>query len=331
MKKLLSLLLCMILAVFSLAACSEKTDDGADAVNGLLSDNQKQIEITTFDELVSARQEVQESVESMRLNAGLTLSLDVMGEIVEIDGTVNCESDIKNKLVHTSVDVTAMGEETVSEAYVDMSDGYTSYFTSGAGNWYKEGVDEDTLKLYEELLGGENDYTLSEFITPVGFEKTDYNGKECYRAEYSVRINVREMLLALGISEAIDEYISQEGTDAETEMIIETLFGELGSVSVVEYVDAETLYTVYAQIDMKSVLSTAVDRILETVLSAYGEDVNAEELGISISVNEFSIDAAYSDYNAVSVEIPEEVLGAQEMDSLGVIGGADGPTSIIVS
>ncbi len=321
MKKLLAVLLCTFLVLGALASCSDGTEE-----NVILNDEPESeveaeipaVEINTFDDLTAAKKEAQKTINSMGTEIEMKIVADALDEELVLDITVDSDIDLINKLTHIVTTVSGMGEETVDETYTDMGETLASYFKSYDGGWFKEKIDESDISIYDEIFDNNaiESFDTSKYITPISFEKTEYDGRECYKAEYTFNLNVEEMLTDMGAEEMLDKYFEEAEVDEESLLILNFVLDDLGSVNVVEYVDSENFYTVYAEIEMKDVLSKIVDKILDVVVSTYGEGVSPEDLGIVVNINEFSVTATMHDYNNVNVIIPEEVLSAPDFEEV---------------
>jgi len=63
---------------------------------------------------------------------------------------------------------------------------------------------------------------------------------------------------------------------------------------------------------MTQSIQQLVDKLINALVSLYGEGITAEQLGISVEIKEVSFDMTADGFNETKVVIPEDVLSAPE-------------------
>ena len=309
MKKIISLVLCACLVMTVLVSC--KHERAGEEIRNDVLETQKEIVVESFEELMTLRAEKKSSITGIDFDMTGNIDLDVMDEKAAVTMNMQMQSDLVNKLSHNTVEMNYDGESVVTESYVDMGETPVSYIKDYDGEWYKQAISVaegfDYEKITENILNA--DFDVMKYISEPEFSDDGEN----YVVTYDFSLRLADMLSQLGADVDIDGILADQGLDSETAAIITSVLDNLGTVNVTEKIDKKTLYTVYAGIDLTQTVSSLVDRIINAVLSAYGEGMTAESLGLSIAVNDVSFVIQNAVYNDVSITIPEEALSAEEV------------------
>ena len=105
----------------------------------------------------------------------------------------------------------------------------------------------------------------------------------------------------------------------------------LGTITVSEYIDVSTMYPVTTVVDATNFSQSVLKEVAAYAPMLIDDEVDLEKLSIESVV----VTVEYSNIDETEISVPEEVLEAAESESdstsVGIIGGADGPTEILVS
>lgn len=328
MKKLLALLLSLLMVLAVFVSCG-KAEDGKKGDDAKVTAS----EYATFEELYTAKIEAEYEVESMSANAQADFVFNMMGADISMDMDIDMSADIKEMLFGVDATVVLdagdfaaiLGGEASTEPesvdmkiYMDLSDTGAMYLNVGE-EWAKSTMPEGTMEeYYSKIEESKNlDIDYFKYMSDTEFEKTEYNGKECYKLSYAIDLKLEEMLKDMGLEGSLAEFYEATGeiSKEEAEMIA-AMISDMGTVYCVEYVDAETLYPVYVEIDMADAFQKLYNEIIEFAASQAEGDENmgmAMALLSSATVKEFVIKAEYTDINNSTVVIPEEALSAEEI------------------
>lgn len=318
MKKLLAILMVVSLVILSFASCTSPKTDANEKIKSDIEavKEPEKVKVQSFDELMKKRTEIGKNIENLSADVNCVIDLDAMGETERVAVDMQIESDIKNTVSHLIVNTTpqSTGETTTSETYSDIGYTYTKDFSN---EWFRHTNDlEDRFELkalIEELKNKEIDY--SKYVSDALYSEEVYNGKECYKLSYNMNLRLIEMLSELGVkADEINELKEELSEELGPEMatMIFNMFSDLGTVPVTEYIDAYTLYPVAMSADMTPPLQALLDKIIDFAVKAYGEGLTKEDLGLELTINEFSFDMVMDSVNTTEIIIPEEVLAAPE-------------------
>lgn len=318
MKKLLAILMAVSLIVLSFASCAlQKTDANEKLESDIEVVKQpEKVKVQSFDELMKKRTEAGKNIENLSANAKCVIDIEAMGEAERIGIDMQIETDTKDTVSHLIINTTpqSTGETTTSETYSDIGYTYTKDVTN---EWFKHANDiEDNLELkalIEELKNKEIDY--AKYVSDALYTEEVYNGKECYKLNYNMNLKLFDMLSELGVKadeiNELKEDLSEE-VGPEMAILLFDMFSDLGTVPVTEYIDAYTLYPVAMSTDITPTLQALLDKIIDFTITAYGEGLTKEDLGLELTINEFSFDMVIDSVNSTEIIIPEEALSAPE-------------------
>ncbi len=317
MKKVLALVLALVMLCTMFVSCTadEKNADNASGQNKEEIKEPEKIVVSDFDDLMKKKAEAQKTLESFNADLKCVIDIKAMEETVKTETDVNINADVKNKAVHTVVSsVTAELEEpTVSESYTTESATYTK---NEDGEWFRHTADAERAEEIAAFIERFNTETFdySKYISNGVYEETVYGEKECYKISYTLDLKLAEMLKDAGLENEVAELeilLAQELGD-ETATALLGMISDLGTVSVTEYADVYALYPVGVNVDMTQIFQQLVDKVMNAIASVYGEGITAEQLGLVVVINEFSLDMTADGFNKTTVVIPDEVLDAPE-------------------
>ena len=317
MKKVLALVLALVLACTMLVACTkdEKMNDNSLGQKKEEIKDPEKIVVSDFDDLMKKKTEAQKTIESFNAYLKCVIDINSMEEAVRVETDLDMGIDVKNMLLHSVVSSISaeLEEPAVSEYYTTTSASYTK---SNDGEWFKHTADAEKA---EEIAAFINRFNMeafdySKYISNAAYEEAVYNDKECYKISYLFDLKFVEMLKDAGLEKEVAELetaLAQEIGD-EPAAALMGMLSELGTVSITEYADIYTLYPVAAKVDMTQSIQQLVDKLINALVSLYGEGITAEQLGISVEIKEVSFDMTADGFNETKVVIPEDVLSAPE-------------------
>ncbi len=317
MKKILAIVLALVLACTVFVSCTAEEKNSEDALGQEKEEikEPEKIVVSDFDDLMKKKAEAQKTIESFNADLKCVIDINAMEESAKNETNVSINADVKNKIVHTVVSSinAELEEPAVSESYATESATFTM---DGDGEWFKHTSDaeraEEIAAFIERFKTEAFDY--SKYISNGAYEQTLYGERECYKISYTLDLKLAEMLKDAGLEKEVAELeasLAQE-LDDEPAAALLGMISDLGTVSVTEYADVYTLYPVGVNVEMTQILQQLVDKLINAVLSMYGEGITAEQLGLVVVINEVSVNVTADSFNEVEVVVPEEVLSAPE-------------------
>ena len=289
--------------------------------------------ITTYDVVAAADKQLNEA-ESFAMDMKLVLAMSAEGESVAVamDAGMKFILDpLTMQLVLDAATIPEIGEKISAEIYLRTEDGALVIYGEAQGEAFRVplgSVEELTamftamlseMGISEEMISAE-----SAVSTPEDYERLAYigestvNGKKVYVIEMEPRIPVKEMqeiFDAMGMG----ELFSEAGVN------MSTFLSAYEDLTYTYYIDKATYQYVRMEMDLTGVM--------RRVMANMGllEDVD-------VNINEYSVVIDIKDINKVKpFDVPKRILNNAEdlgglfgAGSMGIIGGSDGPTSVIV-
>ena len=158
----------------------------------------------------------------------------------------------------------------------------------------------------EESLGIDIKALQDEFMgkAELAPEAVNVNGKDCYEITMTLTGEDISSLLTT-LSEAKPEIM-----DPSAVQMIQMFTGSL-QFNIVEDIDAETFRPVYVGCDLTGSDFSMISQLIGSMMfSSTSSDGEAETPEINLTVNDLSMKINYDYESPVSIEVPEEALGA---------------------
>ncbi len=314
----------------------------------------------TVEDIVSKSQEANASLKQFSAhavaNGDVQLDATMSGQTQSMPMTGNMDMDLQYTLdpieysaIGTmSGDASAMGMagEAAMEMYmVNADDGaLTMYFkVSGMGEeegWKAAKVPAEAAQMMNDLmtksLAGDysginetlgidvqalqNDFFSNAVLAP---EAVNVEGKDCY--EITLTLTGEDIAgLLTKLSEAKPEMV-----DPTAIQMIQMFAGSL-QVNVVEDIDVETFRPVYVSCDFAGSDFSMISQLIGSMMfSSASSGDEAETPEINLVVNDLSMKITYDYESPVSIEVPEEALGAEvtEVDPEALADAAVDPAA----
>ena len=324
MKKLLALIMSVLMILCVFASCA-KTDDTKDA---------GKTETLSKEEIFEKAMSSANAVENSSYSATIALDADLMGENVVLNAELDMAASMKNKIIFADLFIDVMGEEIEAQSYISYGENPGTY-TQVFGEWIREPLPAEALSLYEDMMANQAEAVnkLSKYMKVISAEETEYNGKAAYEIKIEYDMDIPAILGEFGIS--LEDVFSEELFGQEEIALYYALFEDLGSVEMTQHVDKESFLPLDESCDMTAMAQKLVDKIVAFVAEMEGLSLEEmKELGFEIKVNKLLLSAGGFNYDIPELTLPAEALEAEligEEDAIGIIGGADGPTEVIVA
>lgn len=324
MKKLLALIMSVLMILCVFASCA-KTDDTKDA---------GKTETLTKEEIFEKAMSSTNAVENSSYSATIAIDADLMGENMVLNAELDMAASMKNKIIFADLFIDVMGEEIEAQSYISYGENPGTY-TQVFGEWIREPLPAEALSLYEDMMANQAEAVnkLSKYMKVISAEETEYNGKAAYEIKIEYDMDIPAILGEFGMS--LEDIYAETGLGEEEAEIIVTVFEDLGTVELLQYVDKESFLTLGESCDMTAMIQKFVDKFAAILAEMNGISMEEmKELGFEIKVNELKFSVDDFNYDIPEITLPAEALEAEligEEDAIGIIGGADGPTEVIVA
>lgn len=351
MKRILILLLCLVLTLISLSACggvTRKPEEPAD--DSVKTQPQESDEaLTEPEEKESVKQEISSDFkeaygqknQAYAQMQSFTTTVKAVADIKydETESTILADSvaNVSVKDLVTYVTANVEGEPYIeplsTELYAQMGEQPTVY-RNVDGTWEKSSMSEsDSAQVM--LFAGKADtesFDIMKYMLNTSVSEETYNETECYKLSYDINAELYNILVDLGYKENFDNILKENNVSALVKAVLVSKLNNLGTISVSEYIDVSNMHPVATVVDATN-FSQSVLKETAAYIPALVDD---EELDFEkLSIESVVVTVEYSDIDETEVAVPEVVLAATESESdsasVGVIGGADGPTTILVS
>lgn len=301
MKKYLVLILGTLLVAASFTACGEEKTPvlNDDVVTDIVEETPEtpEVEEVTFESVVAKSTEAAAGFDNMEVDINMDIDMAVVSgeERQEMNIDMAIESQLDGKTMFMSMVMNMLGQEMVTDSYVDLEN-YVMY-VGMQDNWVKTPMDEATKAQYEKNGGTQMDLSVySEYMTNGTLNEIEFEGVSCYEISGAVDYDMGEIVKEMGL----DSMLGASGLNA-------SMFDDAEPFILVMYVDKETYLPLYCYMDMTDFMSS----IMSAALSDIYEQAGME--GITVEISSCTAEAFYYDYGNVYVEIPEEVLAAEEV------------------
>ncbi len=286
-KNRLAAFLLAMLTALSLTACGGSGDGGTKGNDGSGGAGGGAV-----DPLVTAMANM-EKAESMDAKMVMEMDMEANGETLETVTTM--DMSVFNSPMRMKVDMTMDmgGYGDVSMAiYAEEADGGLVMYMYDGMDWYSENAAADDLEQYN--VGSSMDFYMN---STTGFKQEGTEQMEGVSAyKYTGAITGEAMQDVILSSGALDSLGAQMGMD---EAQLKDLLSGMGDISVVLWINEETLYPVRYEMDMTAVMDGLMAKILE--------NMGSEAEGLTMSVPKMAISITCSNFNsATDFEIPAE-------------------------
>lgn len=212
--------------------------------------------------------------------------------VVDMELTLDMSKDYSH--MAGSMEMSAMGEEEsmVVDSYVDTSsddEKITYTYDEYLESWYYEVEDKEDSESDSEAV--EFISTIKDYVKSAEIAEEDDD-------KYTLDVVLDIASMYEEESDMVDDLVGS-ATDSigDTEDVV----GSIDELSVSVEIDKEEGYLLAVRIDLVDVVEDLLDSLSEgdEEVAAYSD---------YISVNELAVNIELSDYNAVEVEIPEDVI-----------------------
>ena len=323
MKKILALIMSVLMILSVFAACA-KTDE---------TNNAEKTDALTKEEIFDKSMSASISIDNYSTNAKMVLNADLMGEDFELNAEMGMAASMKNRIMFIDFLMDVMGEEVAAQSYISYGENPGTYIQV-FGEWMREPLPEEALSLYEDMTENQNEANqkLKKYMKVISAEETEYNGKKAYEIKVEYDMDIPAILEDFGMS--LDDIYAEAGLGEDEIDMISSVFEGLGSVEMIQYADKESFLPLGAKCDMTALGQKLVDKVVGLIAKMQGMTMEeAKEAGFDININELTVSVDEYNYDIPEIALPAEALEAEVIgeEALGIIGGADGPTEIIVA
>ncbi len=307
-KRIVTLLMCLTLAL-SMAACGNKSDNksktmtadeviekalSAESVTNMKMDMVVKVDMGMNLKQMMLDQGATEADIQAAIDGGMVTEESLnMSIVVDMALAMEVETDKYYMTGDFSMDVAGQSmDQTVKTYAVEESDGTITTYTYDTDDecWYKstsESDDEATSELAGMLS------SMGEYKEYIKSSKIVSNKDGVYTVDVTLDL---AKLMSEDVTDALDDMLGDLSSS------VEGMYDSMDEMTMTIKVDGESGALLGIYVDCTDMIKDA--------LSAAGE------YGAYITVNEFSIEVNASNHGKVKVTIPDEVLAAEEGDSL---------------
>lgn len=275
MKKLLALVLAISM-LFVITACN---GDPAEL---------------TMAQVIEKSNAAMSDITSAHISAAVAMDMSMGTQSASAEIAMECDVDMETNLYYATVDSTTNGENQLMDMYIRNGD-TVDYYLKSNGQWIKmEGISKEALggaASNSDVKGDFGAYfdmiSASDAST---FEIKEISGKQCYALSAPIKLSSLEEAKKFNI----DSFISNFITDTDDAEAVSKLFDAMGDLLITVYVDCETFMPYGFTADFADMIAGAVP---------------------GATVNQAYSSAVYSDFNNVTVTIPEEALNGADLSA----------------
>ena len=284
--------------------------------------------LTTYDVVAAADKQLNDA-ESFEMDMQLKLAMSAEGESVAIGMGANMKFILDPLTMQMLFDMTVapeLDEEISADVYLRTEDGALVLYAEAEGEAMRMSLGgmEEMAGMFTDMFGEMGIDLEAAASSPEDYERLAFigeatvNGKNVYVIEAEPRIPVGEIQKIFG-EMGMDDMFSAMG------MSISTFFSAYEGMTFTYYIDKATYQYVRMEMDLSGVMRQVMANMGLT------EDVD-------LSIDQYSIVMDIKDINKVKAfDVPKRILDNAEdlgdmfgAGSMGIIGGSDGPTSILV-
>lgn len=302
MSKLLALVMCLTLAVCSLAGCAK---------------SEKDVIKNSVSKINNAKNFQMEST----MGGKMTISVAGTTQDVDMDMKMNATYFLDPMKVKTSATVTSAGVSTTTDSYMQKDgDDLVMYTKTADGDWSKVKM-ENAASLMQS--SGDMSKQLSEDNTKYTKKGEMTENDKTYNVyEYTVSAKDNQDMMEELMS-SLTGSIGSVMDEKEIKELLDTIISNMGDIKMTIWFDSEeeNIYKItYSITDMMNkVLEGLMSKIKESAASSDSDDsvdLSSALADAKITVKDMNMTCVYKNVDsAADFEIPEEALKAQELTS----------------
>lgn len=302
MSKLLALVMCLTLAVCSLAGCAK---------------SEKEVIKNSVSKINNAKNFQMEST----MGGKMTISVAGTTQDVDMDMKMNATYFLDSMKVKTSATVTSAGVSTTTDSYMQKDgDDLVMYTKTADGDWSKVKM-ENAASLMQS--SGDMSKQLSEDNTKYTKKGEMTENDKTYNVyEYTVSAKDNQDMMEELMS-SLTGSISSVMDEKEIKELLDTIISNMGDIKMTIWFDSEeeNIYKItYSITDMMNkVLEGLMSKIKKSADSSDSDDsvdLSSALADAKITVKDMNMTCVYKNVDsAADFEIPEEALKAQELTS----------------
>lgn len=302
MSKLLALVMCLTLAVCSLAGCAK---------------SEKDVIKNSVSKINNAKNFQMEST----MGGKMTISVAGTTQDVDMDMKMNATYFLDPMKVKTSATVTSAGVSTTTDSYMQKDgDDLVMYTKTADGDWSKVKM-ENAASLMQS--SGDMSKQLSEDNTKYTKKDDQTENDKTYNVyEYTVSAKDNQDMMEELMS-SLTGSIGSVMDEKEIKELLDTIISNMGDIKMTIWFDSEeeNIYKItYSITDMMNkVLEGLMSKIKESAASSDSDDsvdLSSALADAKITVKDMNMTCVYKNVDsAADFEIPEEALKAQELTS----------------
>ena len=302
MSKLLALVMCLTLAVCSLAGCAK---------------SEKEVIKNSVSKINNAKNFEMEST----MGGKMTISVAGTTQDVDMDMKMNATYFLDPMKVKTSATVTSAGVSTTTDSYMQKDgDDLVMYTKTADGDWSKVKM-ENAASLMQS--SGDMSKQLSEDNTKYTKKDDQTENDKTYNVyEYTVSAKDNQDMMEELMS-SLTGSIGSVMDEKEIKELLDTIISNMGDIKMTIWFDneEENVYKItYSITDMMNkVLEGLMSKIKESAASSDSDDsvdLSSALADAKITVKDMNMTCVYKNVDsAADFEIPEEALKAQELTS----------------
>ena len=289
MSKLLALVMCLTLAVCSLAGCAK---------------SEKEVIKNSVSKINNAKNFEMEST----MGGKMTISVAGTTQDVDMDMKMNATYFLDPMKVKTSATVTSAGVSTTTDSYMQKDgDDLVMYTKTADGDWSKVKM-ENAASLMQS--SGDMSKQLSEDNTKYTKKDDQTENDKTYNVyEYTVSAKDNQDMMEELMS-SLTGSIGSVMDEKEIKELLDTIISNMGDIKMTIWFDneEENIYKItYSITDMMNKVSSDSDDSV---------DLSSALADAKITVKDMNMTCVYKNVDsAADFEIPEEALKAQELTS----------------
>ncbi|MCJ7856987.1 hypothetical protein MUJ63_11870 [Lachnospiraceae bacterium NSJ-143] len=255
--------------------------------NGSASGSAQQNKEMTVEERVEAARTTMADVKNMEAKMIMLMSMESQGQTLDMNSTMNITSFVEplKMKIDMNMDMGELGSQDMSMYAEETEDGkYIMYVYDGT-QWISQEVPVDTFEQYDTRDSMDMYLDGVTELKDAGTEKVD--DKDAVRIDGIITGDaLEETIKSSGALDNMKQTLGGQIDDAT----LDSMFKDLGNISVSIWLDSETNYPVKYSMDMTDVMGKLYNNIFSAIPGGEEAQINVSKMLINMEGLKYNAD-----------------------------------------